>query len=66
MKDFIIECCELYLEYFPDDSWEDAMTCITTDCEVSRHIQRKVLERVVTRRRAHKLFEKEIKNANRI
>lgn len=66
MTDFIIECGELYLKYFPDDSWEDAMACITTDCEVSRYIQRKVLERVITRRKAHTLFEKEIKNENRI
>lgn len=65
MKDFVIECCELYLQYFPYDTWEDAMTCITTDCEVSRHIQRKVLERVITRR-DHKLFEKEVTNANHI
>lgn len=39
MTDFIIECGELYLQYFPYDTWEQAMVIITTDCPLSRHIQ---------------------------
>lgn len=45
MTDFVIECGELYLQYFPHDTWEQAMDVITTDCKLSRHIQEEVLRR---------------------
>lgn len=44
MTDFVIACGELYLKYFPFDTWEQAMDIVTTDCPLSRHIQKKVLE----------------------
>ncbi len=52
MKDFVIECAELYLQYFPYDSWEEAMAIITTNCKLSHHIQKEVLRR---RRRENRI-----------
>ena len=52
MKDFIIECGELYLQYFPYDTWEQAMAVITTNCKLSHHIQKEVLRR---RRRENRI-----------
>lgn len=45
MKDFVIECGELLQKTIPSLSWEEAMDIITTDCELSRMVQRVVLRR---------------------
>lgn len=45
MSDFLIECGELYLRYFPYNTWEQAMDILTTDCPLSRHIQRQILKK---------------------
>ena len=39
MTDFIIECGEFLLNLFPFMTWEEAMDIITTDCQMSRHVQ---------------------------
>lgn len=45
MTDFIIECGELLQKVIPSLSWEETMDIITTDCELSRTIQRIVRSR---------------------
>lgn len=45
MKDFVIECGELLQKTIPSLSWEEAMDIITTDCDLSRMVQRVVLGR---------------------
>lgn len=42
MKDFVIECGELLQKTIPSLSWEEAMDIITTDCKLSRMVQRVV------------------------
>lgn len=45
MTDFVIECGELLQKAIPSLSWEEAMDIITTDCDLSRTVQRVVLRR---------------------
>lgn len=45
MTDFIIECAELLQKTIPSLSWEEAMDIITTDCDLSRMVQRVVFRR---------------------
>lgn len=45
MTDFVIECGELLQKTIPSLSWEEAMDIVTTDCDLSRMVQRVVLRR---------------------